>query len=430
MDSPRLRSREEILRIQLAGLRTLLNSVVPANRFQASRLQTAGVDTSPSSLEAFRRTAPFTFKRELVEDQRRHPPYGSNLTYPLDSYSRFCQTSATSGGAQLRWLDTRDDWNWMLNCWRQIFEIAGVTPRDRAFFASSFAPFLGFWTAFEAASRLGCMCIPGGGLSTRARLEMILDNEVTLLCCTPTYALRMAEAAREEGIGLDGSRVERIVVAGEPGGSIPAVRARIEALWRGARVFDHHGMTEIGPVSYPCPALRDTLHILESDYISEVVDSETGAPVDPGSPGELVLTNLGRLGSPLLRYRTGDMVRHGTLQPCECGSWELALEGGVHSRTDDMVIVRGVNIYPAAVEEVVRACEGIGEYRVEVDTRRALAEIRLQAEATSACVEPSGLARKLEGMLNKAFGLRVPVSIVPSGRLPRFEMKANRWVRL
>jgi phenylacetate-CoA ligase len=430
MDSLRLRRREDLERAQLVRLKALLAALIPANPFQTARLRAAGIDGDPSSLEEFKRTMPFTVKRELVEDQRFHSPYGSNLTYPLESYTRLCQTSATSGNAQLRWLDTRESWDWMLNCWRRILEIAGVTPLDRAFFASSFAPFLGFWTAFEAASILGCMCIPGGGLSTRARLRMILDNEVTLLCCTPTYALRMAEVALDEGIDLGASRVERILVAGEPGGSVPGVRARIESLWGGARVLDHHGMTEIGPVSYACPRVRDTLHILESDYIPEVVDPQTGASVAPGETGELVLTNLGRAGSPLLRYRTGDMVRLSPHQPCECGSWELGLEGGILSRTDDMVIVRGVNLYPAAVEEIVRACNGIGEYRVEIDTRRALVEMRLRVEPLPTCAEPDGLARKLEAMMDKAFGLRIPVSVVPVGELPRFEMKARRWVRL
>src|SRR6185503_14726938 len=119
-------------------------------------------------------------------------------------------------------------------------------PQDHVFFPFSFGPFLGFWLAFDAAARMGCLTIPGGGMRSAARLQTILDNQVTVLCATPTYAVRLAEVAAEEGIDLRDAKVRTIIVAGEPGGSIPATRSFIESLWTGARVIDHHGMTEIG----------------------------------------------------------------------------------------------------------------------------------------------------------------------------------------
>src|SRR5205085_10581111 len=148
----------------------------------------------------------------------------------------------------------------------------------------------------EAGIRQGCLCLPGGGMSSAARLRAILDNEVTVLCCTPTYAVRLGEVAVEEGIRLAESRVRAILVAGEPGAGIPATRARIERLWPGARLWDHHGMTEIGPVSFECPARQRVLHVMEERFIPEVLDPETLRPAEPGAPGELVLTNLGRVG--------------------------------------------------------------------------------------------------------------------------------------
>jgi phenylacetate-CoA ligase len=155
--------------------------------------------------------------------------------------------------------------------------------------------------------------------------------------------------------------VRRIIVAGEPGGGIPATRARIESLWPGAKLVDHHGMTEVGPASYECPQRPGLLHIIESAYFPEVIDRQTGEAVEPGSRGELVLTNLGRTGSPVLRYRTGDLVKLGPAERCPCGAWDMALEGGILGRCDDMVVVRGVNIFPSAVEEVVRS-QGVVEY--------------------------------------------------------------------
>ncbi len=413
---------------QLAKLRALLGALRPANPFQTRRLVEAGVTTDVASLSEFVRRSPFTTKAELVADQAEHPPYGTNLTFPLARYTRCHATSGTSG-APLRWLDTPESWDALLDNWLAVYRAAGVTAADRFFFAFSFGPFLGFWTAFEAAARLGSLCLPGGGLSSRARLRMILENRVTVLCCTPTYAIRLGEVAAEEKISLAQSPVRAIIVAGEPGGSVLGVRARIEQLWPGARVFDHHGMTEVGPVTYECPACPGVLHVIESAYFSEVIDFVSGLPAAPGVSGELVLTTLTRLASPLLRYRTGDFVKPSAKgSPCACGSHELALEGGILGRVDDMIIVRGVNIYPGAVEEIICAGGGVEEYRVHVRYQQALVELDVEIEPASG-VDGPALAARLVERFQHAFALRVPVAIAPAGTLPRFEMKARRWVK-
>lgn len=274
-------------------------------------------------------------------------------------------------------------------------------------------------------------------MSTGARLRAILDNAATVLCCTPTYAIRLGEVALEEGVDLTRSKVRSIVVAGEPGGSIPATRGRIEALWPGAHVFDHHGMTEVGPVTYECPVVPGVLHVIEPGYLAEIVVPDTGDPVPPGHAGELILTPLGRTASPLLRYRTGDLVK-GRMQnaerrsgglACACGRHDLALEGGVLGRVDDMVIVRGVNVHPSAVEGIVRSVRGIAEYQVSLSRRGPMTEIRLRVEAASDCARPQDLPLQLGQAFETALSLRVPVEIVAAGSLPRFEMKAKRWIR-
>src|SRR5262249_48169978 len=216
-----------------------------------------------------------------VEDQRVHAPYGSDLTFPLEQYSRCHQTSGTAG-TPLRWLDTPESWAVMLANWEQIFRVAGVRRADRVFFAFSFGPFIGFWLGFGAAAKIGCLCLSGGGLSSVARLRAILDLGATVVCGTPTYALHLAQVAAAEGIDLRASQVRLLLVAGEPGGSLPATRQQLESLWPGARVFDHHGMTEVGPVTYECPARPGVLHVLETSYIPEVIDLATGAPVAGG----------------------------------------------------------------------------------------------------------------------------------------------------
>ncbi len=421
-------NREAILARQTAAGRELLALVISGNSFYREKLARAGLSEAATGVSPL---IPFTTKSELADDQRAHPPFGTNLTFPLARYTRFHQTSGTAG-APLRWLDTPESWEAMVQCWLAVFHAAGVGPADRVYFAFSFGPFIGFWLAFEAATRLGCLCIPGGGLGSSARLRAILDNGATVICCTPTYALRLGDVAAEEKIDLAGARVRTFMVAGEPGGSIPATRARIAASWSGARVFDHHGMTEVGPVTHECPARPGVLHVMESAFLPEVIDPATGAPVAPGQTGELVLTTLVRVGSPLLRYRTGDLVKPVAADPttpCACGRFDLALDGGILGRTDDMVIVRGVNVFPSAVEEIIRACGSVAEYRVTVQRDRAMSELAIEVEASAACANPIAIARELEQSFENILSLRIPVTTVAAGSLPRFEMKAKRWLK-
>jgi phenylacetate-CoA ligase len=411
---------------QFEQLRVLLATALGRNPFYTAKFDAAHASYKVRHLGEFTDSAPFTTKAEIIADQQSHPPYGTNLTFPLNRYTRLHQTSGT-GGTPIRWLDTPESWEWMLRNWEQIYSAAGVVRGDRIFFAFSFGPFLGFWTAFESAGRVGALCLPGANLSSAARLRAIFDYQANVLCCTPTYAVHLAEVATAEKMDLTQSPVKLIIVAGEPGGSIPATRARLEQLWPGARVFDHHGMTEVGPVTYECPARPGVLHVIETSYIVEVIRPATGEPIGDDETGELVLTTVGRVGSPLLRYRTGDLVKPGLSGACECGRNDLALEGGILGRTDDMVIVRGVNIYPSAVEQIIRSHPEVAEYRVRVLTRDTLPEIEVDVEMSGD--DAAGIVQQLQGDFERAFRLRVPVFAIRSGTLPRSEGKTQHFVK-
>lgn len=421
-------NREAIALDQLAQLNALLAAILPGNPFYSRKLEPARTSLPIQSLEQFAREIPFTRKQELVADQEAHPPYGTNLTFPLDHYTRCHQTSGTTR-TPLRWLDTPESWRWMMGHWERIYAAAGIRRGDGLFFAFSFGPFIGFWTAFETAANLGCLCLTGGAMNTVGRLRALLDQQATVLCCTPTYALHLAHVAAAEQLDLRASRVRVILVAGEAGGSIASTRARIEHLWPGAHVFDHHGMTEVGPASYGCPARPGVLHLLESGFIAEIIEPVSGQALPPGQVGELVLTPLGRVGSPLLRYRTGDLVKASPDPLCPCGSRDLALEGGILGRADDMLLVRGVNIFPSAVEDIIRRHPGVVEYRARYDAARPLAELTVQIEPAPDCADVSALVRRLESELEATYNLRIPVAAVAPGALPRFEMKAQRWIR-
>ena len=422
---PELWSRTELVDWQGTLLAELLKSVVPANPFWTRKLSEAGVNLSSIRSPGDLQLLPFTTKAELVEDQLAHSPYGTNLTFPVVDYSRLHQTSGTTTGRPLRWLDTPASWSWMLDCWSTIYRLLGLRRDDRLCFPFSFGPFLGFWAGFEGAARQGNLCLAAGGMSSEARLKLILENEVTWLGCTPTYALRLAEVAASQGIDVSSSQVRAVLVAGEPGGSIPSVRARISDVW-GARVFDHWGMTEIGPLATECEDDPDCLTVNESACIPEIIDPETGKPSTDGR-GELVITNLGRIGSPLFRYRTGDLVEADRIPHPSGRNW-LRLKGGILGRTDDMLIIRGNNVFPSSIEAIVREFPDVTEFRIVVTRLREMQHIRLELEPQPGS-DAETLVQNVAAAIKQRLQFQAEVTLVPAGSLPRFEMKAKRLVR-
>lgn len=398
---------------QLARLNGLLARVLPGNAFYASKF---GALASPLSWDTFAEL-PITTKAELVEDQAAAPPFGAIATCPPDEYVAYHQTSGTTG-RPLAIPDTRESWEWWAECWQYVYAAAGVTARDRIFFAFSFGPFIGFWSAYAAACRLGAMSIPGGGLDSRSRLRLMESSGATVLLCTPTYALHLAEVARAEGISLRDGAVRVTLHAGEPGASMPSVRSRIEDAW-GASAFDHAGGTEVGAYGFSCEA-RTGVHVNEAEFIAEVLDPDTGRPCDKGSAGELVLTNLGRAGWPAIRYRTGDIVSVGA-RTCTCGRTSLMLPGGIIGRTDDLIILRGVNVYPSSIEAIVRTFE-VGEFRLVRTREGAMDALTIEVEANDAEAQSLGRA------FRERLGVRIATRVVAAGSLPRFELKARRVV--
>ena len=408
---------------QLARLNELLSRILPRNAFYAGKF---GALTLPLSWPAYH-ALPFTTKADLVADQDASPPLGTIATYPPEGYVTYHQTSGTTG-RPLAILDTPESWDWWVECWQYVYAAAGVTARDRIFFAFSFGPFIGFWSAYAAACRLGAMTIPGGGLDSKARLQLLQNSQADVLVCTPTYGLRLAEVARAEGIPIRDSAVRVTIHAGEPGASIPSVRSRIEEAW-GAASFDHAGGTEVGAYGFSCEA-RDGVHVNEAEFIAEVLDPVTGQPCAEGAAGELVITNLGRAGWPAIRYRTGDIVAVGT-RACRCGRTFLTFPGGIIGRTDDLIVLRGVNVYPSAIEAIVRTFE-IEEFRMVRTRNGALDELTVEIEVAGgrqASGKPGDLvADKLAKAFRERLAVRIPTRAVPAGSLPRWDLKAKRLV--
>src|SRR2546429_4412853 len=317
-------SRSLIEEHQLARLQLGLSRILPHNRFYEEKLLSNTPSLTLQNIDDLS-SFPYTAKQELVADQEFHPLFGSNLTYPLNEYIRLHQTSGTTG-RPLKVLDTQESWDWWAECWTSVYQAAGVTRDDIVFLAFSFGPFIGFWSASEGAKRMGALTVPGGGMDSLQRLHTIQEVGATVLVCTPSYALRLAEVAQEHGMDMRESHVRVTIHAGEPGASIPATRQRIEYAW-GAKTYDHAGMTEMGAYGFAC-SLQQGIHVNEGEFIAEILDPQSGQPVREGQAGELGLTNLGRWGGPALWYRTGDLVRHGGFN-CPFGRTFFLLPGGV-----------------------------------------------------------------------------------------------------
>jgi phenylacetate-CoA ligase len=406
---------------QLGRLNRLLKTILPRNHFYAekfSQISAAELEAPWGPLASLDQLAelPFTFKDELISS-RQPGDLAANLTFPLDHYTRFHQTSGTRG-RPLVVLDTADDWAWWIDCWQYVLDAAELNPGDCVFLAFSFGPFVGFWSAFDAAAARGCLVVPGGGLSTLARLEMMRSCKATAILCTPSYAMHLAEVGHDNQIDVGALGIRHLILAGEAGGSVPAIRGRIEASWQ-ARVLDHGGATEVGPWGYGDSEGRG-LYVNSSDFIAEFLSLESGAAAAEGELAELVLTNLGRVGSPIIRYRTGDMVHPTWRHP---GSNRFVfLQGGIVSRVDDMMVVRGVNVFPSSLEQILRSFPEVIEYRM---TARKVGEMdHLVVEVEDRLNEPTRVATELHLRL----GLKVEVQSVPLGSLPRVEGKGKRFV--
>jgi phenylacetate-CoA ligase len=422
--------REQLDALQLRKLRDHVAWTLEHAPWQAERLRAA--DITPETLRTLDdvRRIPFLTRGEWMDSQIADPPFGAVLAQPREAAIRYHTTSGTSGSRPLAVLDGPKDWEWIAELWCYALWGFGVRPGDTIFFAFSYGTFVGFWGAHYAAEKLGCLVLPGGNMTTEARVRQIADTQATVVCSTPTYALRMAQEAQALGIDLPASPVSRLLLSGEPAGSIPATKRLIEEQW-GAQTADTAGMTEVGTiVMFECDHHPGGAHIIEDHILEEVVDPITDEPVPYGEEGERIVTSFGRGFIPLLRYRTRDLVRRVPSENCSCGRGFDIYDGGIRGRVDDMKVVRGTNVYPRAIEEIVRRREQIEEFQVHlytVDGRRD--EIEVLVECAAATGDQDPLLTELRRELSEAHeGLRIDVRLAEAASLPRFELKAKRVV--
>jgi phenylacetate-CoA ligase len=418
-------NRDELGRLQFKKLEALLKKVYTSNSFYRNKFSQFEIALSEIRSLKDLQKLPFTTKREFEEDQEKHPPFGTNLTEPLENYVQYHQTSGTTG-KPLKFLDTRESWEWRGKVACHILKGAGVNRGDRILFPFNFGPYTAFWVMYEGAYQLGILIIPTGGWTSLQRLQCMIENKATVIPTTPTYALALAETAKEHGIDLASSSVRSLLLSGEPGGLIPQVRQKLQNIWN-ARCFDYIGLTEVGTWGFQCTKQPDGVHILESEFIAEIVNPETGFPLPEGKMGELVVTNLGRSCMPAIRYRTGDLVKSKE-EICPCGRTFRVLEGGVLGRRDEMIVIRGVNVFPNVLTNIVESHIQPGEdYRIEAYEEKGVNEIAIKLELKEE-EKKEMIQRAIQDEIKIKLNLRVEVDIVPKGMLPKFDYKTKRFV--
>ncbi len=420
--------RGELEALQLRKLRHLLERAAATVPFHAARMAKAGVEpASIQSLEDLRRI-PFLTRDEWMEGQQEQPPFGPMLAAPPEVAIRCHTTSGTTGRTPIRVLDSLKDWEWIAEMWCYGLWGFGVRPSDTVFIAFGYATFIGFWGLHYACEKMGCLTLPGGAMTTEQRVKTIVDMGATVVCSTPTYALRMAQEARKLGVDLASGPVGRLILSGEPAGSIPATKKLIEDQW-GAKAGDTAGMTELGSIMiFECDQQPGGPHIIEDHFIEEVVDPESGEPVGYGEMGECVVTSFGRGFLPVIRYRTRDLVVKVPAERCGCGRTFDIYDGGIRGRVDDMKLLRGTNVYPRAVEAIVREFPEIDEFQIRLYTADGIRdEIEVLAEIPQPDADSPALLERLQKALAEAHeNLRFGVRRVEVGTLPRFELKAKR----
>ena len=423
--------RAQLRELQLAKLRHLVARAKAGSPHYARTL----ADVDPERLRTWDDLAriPFLTREEWMASQDEHPPYGELPVVGPERAIRVHTTSGTSGRTPLRALDSRKDWSWAADMWCYALWGAGVRPHDVGYVAFGYGSFIGFWGLHYGLEKLGALTVPGGAQTTPNRVRQIVDFGATVVASTPTYALRLAQEAAAIGVDLRDGPVHTLILSGEPAGSIPETKALIERQW-GAKAIDTAGMTEVSTIVMFEPGNQPGgCHVIEDHFIEEVVDPVTGLEVPYGERGERVCTSFGRSTTPLLRYRTADLVVKVPAATAGNGRTFDLYQGGIIGRVDDMKLVRGTNVYPGAVEAIIRGFAGIEEFQLRLEHLDGRDEVILLVECapTLSADGWSTLAADLGRALADAHeGLRFLLRRAATDELPRFELKAKRLTDL
>lgn len=419
---------------QLTRLQTQLARLARDSAYYAPLWRQLGWQAGELRSLADLEKLPFTRKADYVGTISPQQPFGQFMTVPQADVRRMHFSSGTTSAPTPQFWTDHD-----LDRWAGLYarhaQAQGIGPGDIVQCMFTYTWFVGGLGATAGYQRAGAMVIPAGSQDTERQINTLFTYGSTALCGTPSFITHLAEEVRKRGLDPAASTVRSIMMGGEPGASIAATRERIEALW-GARAFDAYGCLEFQPIAGDCAAQAGP-HLAEDFAYAEVIDPDTHKVVPDGVPGVLVLTHLDKQAGPLVRWWTGDIVVRDA-RPCQCGRTHARLIGGVRGRADDMLVVRGVNVFPSAVEELVRKIPGLGdEYQLVIDASVLdaagfMKSLHVRVEhATHLADALAGetLAALLTHEIKQRLQVAAQVDVLPPGTLTRSTHKARRVVK-
>jgi phenylacetate-CoA ligase len=414
---------EALRALQAGRLTATVRYVYETTTFWRRMLDEHGVSPDEVRELADVERLPFCTKDELLADQAEHPPFGSYLAADRTRLVRFMTTSGTTG-QPLRRVFTARDWGYVLD---RLQRNSPAAAGDVAVMLGPIDGLLGPMASAESAARAGVLVVLAGLYDSKTKVRLLSELRPSVVSGAASYLLHLVEVAREEGVDLRALGIRTVISAGEPGAAVEATRRRLVEGW-GAFVRDGYGMTELFPLGGGCRHSA-AIHIASDLVITEIVDHESGRPAPAGEPGEVVYTNIVGDSQPLLRYRSGDVARLATGGACACGFTGARLLNGIEGRVDDMLWVRGMNVFPSAIEAVVYGFEALGdEYEIVVEGGRALATLRIRTERKPGTPEDAAvdLEREIRRALAGAIRAEAEVEVLPYGTLPRGDGRRKR----
>jgi phenylacetate-CoA ligase len=424
-------SRDELIAIQNAKLAAAVPFLYENSPFYARRFARVGmIPDDIRTIEDLPRW-PVIDKLEMMEDAAAHPPYGTYSTmddalWAERGWMLFSSSGSSGPPRVFRYSQVdRELWAWAN---ARAMPAMGIGKGDTVFLVSGYGPHVWMWGMQFTLAKMGVPAIPGGGMDARARANVILRFQPTVLTCTPSYALHLGRVMQDMGHDPAKTAIRTVFVAGEPGAGIVNTRTRLEELW-GARVVEFYGCTEASPHvgGFSCaasdrPGQPITAHLLEDVEVWESIDPVTKQPVAEGERGITVCTNLNSESSPQLRFVVGDYTVFDR-GACACGRTHVRALGAFGSRSDDLINLRGIKMYPTQIEEAVRAVAGIGdEYEVVLATDAGgIDTMTLRVEHGD-----QAAAGKVADEVRTRCEVRVDVEVLAPGTLPKTEFKAKR----
>jgi phenylacetate-CoA ligase len=368
---------------------------------------------------------PFTDKPQYLADQDERGVGG--LALPPHRWQQYFHTTGTTGRFMHEVFTQYEMHKGGSQVCYGLWDY-GIRPGDSIYFSFDFGMWIGLWTFYWAARNLGLQIVSGGGARGVERVRQILDRRPTIVAGTPTYLLHLAELAADAGCDLHAAGVRLLTGGGEPGFSVPVTRTKLQEAWGAEHVMDCYGVGEalFGGVS--CREWGGGVHVVEDAFHSYIAEPGTGKPVfEDGGVGEHVITSYVHCSQPVIKYRTHDLVRHDRRPDHGCGWTWAHLPGVVLSRTDFMVTIRGVNVYPTAVENLIGTVPGLGNhYELHVSRVDSMDRMLVRAEAVDPSVDPAATSARLAEVFRSGLGVRLETEVVGPGSLPRYELKTKR----